>query len=262
MKNQLLTIFFLFFSLSLSAQFGQSIDVSDALQAALDIRTSGVKIVKDYVYKGLKSGFVAKETDINLSKGERALLTLEIYAKDHPELKPDLKKLKTAWKKLRILALQKPDRKKMGDLLNRLEVFLKSADKIILDIKNTSDITTIDYQEASNSMELLAQQLTLLYALKVAGIQNSKLDSEMRECKIDFQKNLDKTFYSGENTIQISDALKKVQADWEMSKRTLDKDSQEQLLNTLYVMMNKISEASREAANLYQQKAKEKIRKK
>ncbi len=260
MKNQLLLIFSLFFGLNLSAQYGQSIDVSDALQAALDIRTSGVKIVKDYVYKGMKSGFVAKETDVNLSAGERALLRLEIYAEEHPELKPDVKKLKTTWKKLRILALQKPERKKMNDLLNRLEVFLRAADKTIEDIKNSSNITTIDYQEASNSMELLAQQMTLLYALNVAGIQNPKLKKKMNECKVEFQNNLDKTFYSGENTIQISDALKKVQADWEMSKRTLDKDSQEQLLNTLYVMMNKISQASREAANLYQQKAKEKLK--
>jgi len=261
MRNQLFSIFFFLISLSLSAQYGQSIDVSDALQAALDIRTSGVKIVKDYVYKGLKSGFVAKETDNNLSKGERALLTIEIYSKDQPEIQSDLKSLKTAWKKLRILALQKPERKKMDDLLNRLNLFLTASDKIINDIKSTSDIVTIDYQEASNSMELLAQQLTLLYALKVAGIQNDKLESEMAQCRVKFQKNLNKTFYSGENTIQISDALKKVQADWEMSKRTLDKDSQEQLLNTLYVMMNKISQASREAANLYQQKAKEKLKK-
>jgi len=260
MKNKLLSIYFFLFSLAVSAQYGQSIDVSDALQAALDIRTSGVKIVKDYVYKGLKSGFVAKETDNNLSKGERALLTLEIYASDHPELKSNLKSLKTAWKKLRILALQKPERKKMKDLLARLNIFLKSSNELIDNIKNSSNITTIDYQEASNSMELLAQQLTLLYALKVAGIENDKLDKEMSECKVNFQKNLDKTFYSGENTIQISNALKKVQADWEMSKRTLSKDSQDELLNTLYVMMNKISEASRKAANLYQQKAKEKLK--
>ncbi len=261
MTQKILYIFFFLISLNLSAQYGQSIDVSDALQAALDIRTSGVKIVKDYVYKGLKSGFVSKETDNNLSSGERALLTLEIYAADHPEIQKDLNQLKTSWKKLRILALQKPDRKKMNDMLNRLEVFLNTSDKIINDIKNTSNISTIDYQEASNSMELLAQQLTLLYALNVAGIQNDKLKDEMERCKIDFQKNLDKTFYSGENTIDISNALKKVQADWEMSKRTLEKDSQEQLLNTLYVMMNKISEESRKAANLYQQKAKEKLRK-
>ncbi len=260
MKKSLLSIFFFLFSFSIFAQYGQSIDVSDALQAALDIRTSGVKIVKDYVYKGLKSTFVSKETDNNLSKGERALLTLEIYTADHPEIRKDLKNLKTSWKKLRILALQKPERKKMKDLLGRLNTFLSSSDKIIKDIKNTSDITTIDFQEASNSMELLAQQLTLLYALKVAGIENAKLENEMSQCKVKFQQNLDKTFYSGENTIQIADALKKVQADWEMSKRTLNKDTQDQLLNTLYVMMNKISLESRKAANLYQQKAKEKIK--
>jgi hypothetical protein len=261
MKKSLLFILFIFCSFSLSAQYGQNIDVSDALQSALDIRTSGVKIVKDYVYRGLKSGFVAKETDNNLAKGERALLTLEIYTADHPEIKKDLNQLKTSWKKLRILALQKPERKKMDDLLNRLNKFLTISNKVIEDIKNISNLKTIDYQEASNSMELLAQQMTLLYALDVAGIQNDKLENSMNNCKIDFQKNLDKTFYSGENTIQISNALKKVQADWEMSKRTLAKDSQEQLLNTLYVMMNKISEQSRKAANLYQQKAKERLRK-
>ncbi len=262
MKNPLLFIFVFFISLSLSAQYGQSIDVSDALQAALDIRTSGVKIAKDYVYKGLKSGFVTKETDANLYMGERALVRLEIYAEDHPEIKSDLNKLKTDWKKVRMLTLQKPERAKLNDLIGKMFKFLNEADLVIKDIKSSSNITTIDYQEAANSMEILAQRIALLYALNVAGIKNPILINKMDQFKTGFQENLDKTFYSGENTIEISDALKKVQADWEMSKRTLDKDSQEQLLNTLYVMMNKISASSRVAANLYQQKAKEELKRK
>ncbi len=246
---------------SIFAQYGQTIDVSDALKAALDIRTSGVRITKDYVYKGLKSDFIAKENDNNLSKGEKALLTLEIYSKSYPEITDDLNVLKSNWKKARRLALQKPDRKKMRGLLTNLRKFIQLSNILISDVKKTNHLNIIDYQESANQMELLSQQITLLYALQVAKINDPALHHEMRNCKINFQKNLDKTFYSGENTIEVSDALKKIQADWELSKRGLDKNGQEQLLNTLYVMMNKISKQSRKAAQFYQKMAKDKLKK-
>ncbi len=243
------------------AQYGQEIDVSDAMKAALDIRTSGVRIAKDYLYRGLKSGFVAKENDNNLSNGEKAILTLEIYANEYKDIKPQLKKLKTQWKKLRVLALQKPERKKMEGLLTKLRNFVETSNQLIDKIKQTNHIKIIDYQQASNDMELLAQQLTLLYAMQVAKIKDPSLEMEMNNCKINFQKNLNKTFYSGENTVNITEALKRIQADWELSKNSI-KSKKESLLNTLYVMMNKISDQSRKAAELYQQKAKAELKKK
>jgi len=260
MKNFILFGLILLFQLPVFSQYGQEIDVSDAMKAALDIRTSGVRIAKDYLYRGLKSEFVAKENDKNISTGEKAILTLEIYANEYPTVKPQLKKLKTKWKKLRVLALQKPNRKKMDGLLSKLKSFIEVANSVIEEIKKTNQIKIIDYQQASNDMELLAQQLTLLYAMQVADIKDPSLNTEMNNCKINFQKNLNKTFYSGENTIDIVETLKRIQADWELSKQSMQ-SQKESLLNTLYIMMNKISDQSRKAANLYQQKAKEILKK-
>jgi len=70
----------LVFNTSSNAQYDDALDVSDALQSALDVRTSAVKIIKDYLYQGLKINDVSKENDENLSKGEFNLLRLEIYA--------------------------------------------------------------------------------------------------------------------------------------------------------------------------------------
>ncbi len=260
MKKIILLSFIILIKLPVFSQYGQEIDVSDAMKSALDIRTSGVRIAKDYLYRGLKSKFVARENDNNLSTGEKAILTLEIYANEFPDIKPQLKKLKTKWKKMRVLALQKPERKKMDGLLAKLKDFIEASNNVIEEIKKTNHIKVIDYQQASNEMELLAQQLTLLYAMQVANIKDPSLDMEMNNCKINFQKNLDKTFYSGENTLDIAEALKRIQADWELSKQSIQ-SKKESLLNTLYIMMNKISDQSRKAAELYQQKAKEALKK-
>ncbi len=255
-------ILILLFSVSvINAQFEQEIDVSDAISAGLDLRTAGVVIAKELVYKSLKSKIIEKEVDNNLSKGEKALLTLEIYSNKYPEIRDDFNIVKSYWKKNRNMAISTPNKSMFTKLTKVLNHYLTITNKLIDEIKHTHNITTLNYQQSTNEMELLAQQLTLLYAMQVADIHNASLKHEMNNCKINFQKNLDKTFFSGENTIEVSDALKKIQADWELSKRTLDKNGQEQLLNTLYVMMNKISKQSRKAADFYQKMAKQKLKK-
>ncbi len=244
------------------AQYEEVIDVSDALQSTLDLRTSAVKIIKDYLYRGLKVNYVSKENDENLSNGEISLLRLEIYAQDHPELSDKVNKLKQQWKKLRNLAIHKPKREKMKVLLPSLKRFLNTTDQLIGAIKKTDSINIINYQHASNEMEVLAQQLAFLYGMKVAGIVDPTLNHEIEQCQKDFQKNLDETFFSGENTIDITRSLKAIQADWQMAKQTARQGTNERFLNTIYILMNKISDESRKAALLYQEKAKEELKKK
>ncbi|HFX17801.1 MAG TPA: hypothetical protein ENK64_01500, partial [Flavobacteriales bacterium] len=133
MKHKIVLLLILLVSYinPVQAQYGEVLDVSDALQNALDVRTSAVKIVKDYLYRGLKVNYVSKENDENLSGGEFSLLKLEVYAQDHPELKGTVEKVAHQWKNLRALALQKPKKEKMQGLLKKLGVFLKDADDLI-----------------------------------------------------------------------------------------------------------------------------------
>lgn len=262
MKKLYYLFAFLFITYSHSAQYEEVIDVSDALQNAQDLQTSAVKIVKDYLYRGLKVNYVTKENDENLSKGETSLLQLEIYAKDHPEIKDRVNKVKQQWKKLRNLAIQSPKREKMKTLLPGLQRFLTTTEQLVEAIKKTDNVTIINYQHASNEMEVLSQQLAFLYGMKGAGMNNSDIDNEIKNCINNFQKNLDLTFFSGENTIDITESLKSIQADWEMAKQTSKNTDADRLLNTIYILMNKISDESRKASLLYQQKAKEEIKKK
>ncbi len=263
--KQIIYFFALIFVINTStAQYEEMLDVSDALQSALDVRTSAVKIVKDYLYRGLKVNYVSKENDENLSNGEFSLLRLEIYAKDHPEIRDQVNSVAHQWKNLRVLALQKPSKEKMKGLLGKLKSFLKSSNQLIQTISNSKDnhVKTLKYQQAANNMELLSQQLAFLYGLEVAGIKNAEINHEIEQCRKDFQKDLDKTFFSGENTIDISNSLKSIQADWEMAKRVAGSSSGTHALNTIYVLMDKISDAARQSAIQYQEKAKEQLKKK
>ncbi|HFX17679.1 MAG TPA: hypothetical protein ENK64_00870 [Flavobacteriales bacterium] len=262
MKHKIVLLLILLVSYinPVQAQYGEVLDVSDALQNALDVRTSAVKIVKDYLYRGLKVNYVSKENDENLSGGEFSLLKLEVYAQDHPELKGKVEKVAHQWKNLRALALQKPKKEKMQGLLKKLGVFLKDADDLIETIDESNNVTTLKYQKAANNMELLAQQLAFLYGMKVAGIQDPVIKHEIERCQADFQKDLDKTFFSGENTIDISNTLNSIQADWELAKRSTNNAESGHGINTIYVLMDKISDAARKSAILYQEKAKETLK--
>jgi len=97
--------------------------------------------------------------------------------------------------------------------------------------------------------------------MEIAKIQDPMIEHEITRCTSDFQKNLDKTFFSGKNTLDVVAVLKNVQADWEMTKRTIGNSDNDRFLNTLYVLMNKVSKAAHKAALLYQKKAKEDIKK-
>jgi len=262
MKKYILTLILTgFFSITY-AQYEEVIDVSDALQDALDVRTAAVKIVKDYLYRGLKVNYVLKENDDNLSQGEKSMLKLEIYAYEHPELKDEVNQVKKQWKKLRVLAIHQPKKEKMNLLVGKLKELLETSQILIEKIKQTDDITIINYQHASNEMEVLAQQLAFLYAMKAAGLTKEDLDFDIKQRTLDFQKNLDATFFSGENTIAITEALKSIQADWEMVKKTVNDKKNSNFLNTIYVLMNKISKEAKLAAQLYQEKAKKELREK
>ena len=262
MKKILLLSIIIGFVKTTSAQYEEVIDVSDALQSTLDVRTAAVRIVKDYLYRGLKVNYVSKENDDNLSNGETSLLKLEIYGKEHPELTPEIDKVKKQWKKLRHLAVNMPKKQKMNGLLGSLNNFLASTGSLIESIKNTHKIKIINYQHASNEMEILAQRLAFLFGLKATGIKDQHISKEIDKCIDDFQHNLDLTFFSGENTIQITEVLKAIQADWEMGKQTNKSSNKESFLNTLYVLMNKISDEARKASLLYQEKAKNELKKK
>ncbi len=261
MKKIVYFIALMFVGYTSKAQYDEMLDVSDAMQSALDVRTSAVKIVKDYLYRGLKVNYVSKENDENLSNGEFSLLRLEMYAKEHPEIKDQVNKVAHQWKNLRVLALQKPSKNKMKGLLDKLKTFLQASNQLITTIGKDNSIKTLKYQEAATNMELLSQQLAFLYGLEVAGIKDAQIRHEIDQCRRDFQKDLDKTFFSGENTIAISKSLKSIQADWEMAKRVAQ-TSNVHSLNTIYVLMDKISKAARDSAIQYQEKAKAQLKKK
>ncbi len=245
-----------------NAQYDEILDVSDALQSAVDVRTAAVKIVKDYLYRGLNVDYVSKENDENLSNGEFSLLRLESYANDHPEIKYKVKNLAHKWEKLRVLAIQKSKKEKMRGLMKSLKSFIQTANDLIDTINNSGQISTLEYQKAANNMELLAQQLAFLYALEVSGIKDQVVEHEINRCINDFQKDLNKTFYSGENTVDIAKYLKSILADWQMVKSGTKNLKGGTALNTIYVLMDKISDAARKSAILYQKKVKEELKKK
>ena len=256
-----LSLFFIVVHTS-KAQYGEVIDISDALQNTLDLKVAAIKIAKNYIYKALKVNYVAENTDETLSKSEIALTRLEVYSQDHPEFQDNVNKLKKQWRKSRFLGVATPKRKYIPIVYKAINDFFETTNQIASHIKKTSNLNIIEYQQASIEMEILAQQLAFLYSLKVIGFDVPELENQIKKNKQNFQINLDKTFFAGENTIEITQYLKAIQADWEMFKQTVENKDISKSLNTIYILSNKISDNSRKVALLYIEKAKKELKKK
>ena len=254
MKKTTTLILILLFSLPSFSQYDEEISVSDALQYMLNLRTSAATIVKDYIYKGLKVKYVSKNIDINLADSEMALLGLEIYTESHPEIKPLIKKITMLRIKGRMMIIHKPDKKKMAGMLQVLDKVMKVNNMVIGKLRKMSSIQTLDYQYSANELEILAQKLAILYALK----SNKKEDvtQKMQQAMKSFKLNLNKIFSYSNNSPEQTQLIKNIQSNWLMLEKIANNNSLN-MINTIYILTNKISNDAHKLSLMYYKVSKE-----
>jgi len=235
------------------AQYDEEVSVSDALQNMLNLRTSAATIVKDYIYKGLKVKYVAKNIDVNLAESEMDLLGLDIFAETHPKLKPMVQKITMLRMKGRMMIIHKPDKERMAGMLDVLEKVMKVNNMAINNIKKMAHIKTLDYQHAANELEILSQQLAIMYALK----NNKKADvsQKLSQTMNDFEKKLDKVFSYSNNSAKQTQLIKNIQSNWLMLKK-IQANDRLNMINTIYILTNKISKDAHKLSLMYYQTSK------
>ena len=253
MKKIIILLLLFVFSPSFS-QYDEEVEVSDALQHMLNLRTSAATIVKDYIYKGLKVKYVSKNIDINLANSEMALLSLDIYAEAHPEIKPLIQKITMLRMKGRMMIIHKPDKKKMAGMLQVLDKVMKVNNMVIGKLKTMSNIKVLDYQQAANELEILSQKLAIFYALKNNG--QTDVTTKMQETMDAFKTNLNKIFSYSNNSQEQSQVIKNIQSNWLMLQKITANNSLN-MINTIYVLTNKISEEAHNLSLMYYETAKE-----
>jgi len=236
-----------------TAQYDEEVSVSDALQHMLNLRTSAATIVKDYIYKGLKVKYVSKNIDVNLSESEMDLLGLDIFTESHPQLKPLVQKITMLRMKGRMMIIHKPDMKRMAGMLKVLDKVLKVNNMAIDNIKKMAHIKTLDYQHASNELEIVSQQLAIMYALK--NNNQVEISQKFEETMNSFETNLNKVFSYEKNSDKQTQLIKNIQSNWLMLKKiTANKNLN--MINTIYILTNKISKDAHKLSLMYYENSK------
>ena len=235
------------------SQYEDEVEVSDALQHMLNFRTSIATLVKDYIYKGLKVKYVSKNIDINLANSEMDLLSLEIYAEKHPELKQLIQKISILRIKGRMMVINKPDKKKMAGILQMLDKMMKENNIVVEKLKKMSDVQILDYQYSANELEILAQELAILYALK--NQQKKDVAQKTQQAIKSFKTNFDKVHTYSNNTLKQAQLIKTIQSNWLMLQKITTNNSLN-MINTMYVLTNKISADAHKLSLMYHKSAK------
>ncbi len=235
-----------------SAQFEEQIGIKEAIDAAYDIRTAGVKLVKDYVYNNLSINFAYKEMDNSFSNSEDAMLILELYTKDKPEARNTLNLIKSLRNKNRMVFLRKPKKEQIAKMKEMLKRLSDLNSQLIDQIKASTSEKLVEEYELSRKIEVAIQESTLLHALKAMGDNSENIDTKIKIISQAIGILISKLMSSKNNNDKTTYYLKLLKSDFDMFVKTLGNNSYTEFLNTVYVLSNKIGNLSRKIANEYQ----------
>jgi len=245
-------LFYLFFVLIVQTGFGQyenRIKPKEALQAAFTLRNAAVKIIKDYIYLNMRVSYAVKNIDDSFSDSEDALLLLEAYAENKPDINATLQKLINIRKKTRMIFLQKPKKEKIKTALQKLENLLSVSNQLIDQIKNDAHLTTVQSVKNAHNLELISQQLAFLHSLRFSNTEIPGIEEKIREKEIDFETNLNKLKNQTTTNKDIAFQLSLIESDWKMYKRIAAKPN-ERFVNTIYTLMDEINKKAHNIARL------------
>ena len=251
MKKVVLYIIIIFYPYYVSAQFEEQISVKDAIDASYNIRTAGVKIVKDFVYSNMLINFAYKEMDNSFSDSEDAILTLEVYTQNIPDALKTLNILKAMRKKGRMAFLRKPKKEQMAKLNMMLGKLEQLNNTLINQIKVKSNKKVSEEYELARKIEISIQKLTLLYAMESMSDKAEETKAQIQTLSKAIGLMINKLMGSKNNTDKTTYYIKLLKSDYDMFVKTLNNNSNTSFLNTIYVLSNKISNMSRKIANKF-----------
>ena len=250
MKKQLLYTFILLLPYFAIAQFEEEINPKNAIKASYNLKTSGVKIVKDFIYSNLSVNFAFKEMDNSFSNSEDAILTLEIFTKDKPEAQKTLNIIKTLRNKSRIAFLRKPKKEQMVKMKIMLDKLLNLNNKLITEIKPYTKNKVNKEYELAKKIEISIQKLTILHALK--AMENLKdTNNSTQKLTNDIETMINELMASKNKDDDTSYYTQLLKSDYNMYIKALNINASGKFLNTTYVLSNKIGNMANKIADKY-----------
>ena len=152
-------------------------------------------------------------------------------------------------------AAQNPDyAASIPKLVELNEPLLKAAHQVVLRLQETAGTETARLVNVSGRQRMLSQRIAKFYMLLSMGDKTPGLAQEMQSARYEFEGALADLIASPQNTIEIAQALKEVEKQWVVFKKSFQLSESGQYVPLLVAMASeKVLRLMNEITGMYEQ---------
>ena len=193
--------------------------MNEALTKASAQRTLSQRLVKAYIQVGahINEKKAMLQLGHSIRQFEEAQQELLSFA-PNAETREELAKVEATWKKLKAILLETPSLSHARNLMPLSDALLQACNNVFLLIEKQANRDAAELIDLASSQSMLSQRITKFYVAHFWGIRDPQVTAGFERSIQEFEQGLNKLSTTGENTEEISNALRRVQSHWNFSK--------------------------------------------